>query len=286
VLASQGNDYQALMNRGKAFLLFWDRLSLNQGGVLDNATTDFESASKLQPNDPQALFYLGLTQSLKKDPNYRVAYQNAIAVYLDEKTSVELLDIDFPILVHLAASLVKIDRLDQENFEKADRLLKKAQDIKPQSNSLVYNRGSLNAIAGNYRSAIQLFNQVIKDNAKNTSALRSKGFAFLLLGSSYSPDALNAFGMVSQYAPTSLRLASKYIPSLENCLQTAENQQAEQTTNQPRTLLKNSNCSFKLTRDRLQPAVRSIFPNLPVYKCKEYPILAIAQEKSQSRLCD
>lgn len=285
VLASQGNDYQALMNRGKAFLLFWDRIALSPGGVLDTATTDFENASKLQPNDPQALFYLGLTQSLKKDPNYKVTYQKAIALYLDDKTSVQVSDIDFPILIHLAASLVKIDRLSQEDFEKADRLLRKAQDIKPQSNSLVYNRGSLNAIAGNYRGAIQLFNQVIKDNSKNTSALRSKGFAFLLLGSSYSPDALNAFANASQYS-SDTRLISRYIPQLKNCLQTADNQQTEQTINQQKTSLKNSACKLTLTRDRFQPTIRSIFPNLPVYKCKEYPILAIVQEKSQSRLCD
>ncbi|MGV0024909.1 protein kinase domain-containing protein [Phormidesmis priestleyi] len=224
VLKNQGNNYQALMNQGKAYLQFWDPASLNQGGALNKATTAFENASKLHPHDPQSLFYLGLSQSLKEDPNYKTVYQKAIALYLDEKDPVEVSDIDFPVLVHLAASLIETDYLSQEDFEKADQLLKKAQNIKPQSNSLVYNRGSLNAIAGNYRGAIQLFNQVIEDNTKNTSALRSKGFAFLLLGSSYSLDALNVFKEIPQYSHDTLRLVFKYIPQLENCLQTAKNQ--------------------------------------------------------------
>jgi serine/threonine protein kinase len=287
VLVSQGNDYQVLMHRGKAYLQFWDPTSHNQGGVLDNAVNDFENASKLQPTNPQALFYLGLARSLKQDSNYKAAYQTAIALYLDEKTPVEVSDLDFPILVHLAASLIEPNRLSQEDFEKADRLLKKAQDLNPSSNSLIYNRGSLNAIAGNYREAIHLFNRVIQDNAKNTSALRSKGFTYLLLGSSYSPDALDTFAKVAQHSPSSFQLVSKYVPGLKNCLKINEANQAEQPENPLKpSLQENSACIFQLTRDSLQPDVKSIFATPPVYKCREHPILAIAQEKSQLKLCD
>lgn len=298
VLANQSNDYQALMNRGKAYLQFWNPGSSNQEWILNNAATDFKTASKLRSTDPQALFYLGLAQFLNQNPDYEDTYQGAIDLYLDEKTDGRITDKsskdnDFPILVHLASSLTKPNYLSQENFEKADKLLKKAQDLEPSSNSLIYNRGSLNAIAGNYRNAIQLFDQVTsfdqerKEKVNHPLAARSQGFAYLLLGSSYSSDALKSFAKVSQHSSNDLRLVSKYIPGLTNCLKTVGVNQSKQAENASRSASKrNSACSFELSRDRLQSDFKIIFPTPPVFKCKDHPILKIAQNKSQSKLCE
>ncbi|MBF2027906.1 MAG: AAA-like domain-containing protein [Oscillatoriales cyanobacterium C42_A2020_001] len=289
VLANRNNDYQALMNRGKAYLQFWNPDSPNQGWILNNAAADFETASKLRSTDPQAIFYLGLAQFLNQNPRYENTYSSAINLYLnggtDGRKSNETSNDDFPILVHLASSLIRLNYLSQENFEKADKLLKRAQDLEPSSNSLIYNRGSLNAIAGNYRDAIQLFEQVTsfdqatKQKVNHPLAARSQGFAYLLLGSSYSPDALKSFAATSQRSPNDLQLASKYIPGMKNCLKMTE----DSLKSSPR---QNSACSFELTRDRIQPDLKAIFPTPPVFRCKDYPILKIAQEKSQSKLCE
>jgi len=286
VIASQGNSYQTLMSRGKAFLLSWDPESSRQVGLLDKAVADFATASKLQSQDPQALFYLGLAQALKQDPNHKNAYQGATDRYLNSENATPLSPADFPILVHLATSLVDVNRLAQSDFEKANKLLQKAQELKPDSQSLIYTRGSLNAIAGNYRDAIQLFDQVIQSNSKNTSALRSQGFAYLLLGSAYSEDALNNFQQVNQHAPAQVQLIAQYIPQIRSCLQSLKpnvTDASQPSSKAPAS--SGSGCAIYLTRDQVQPVIKSIFPSLPVYKCEEQPILAIAQEKSQMNLC-
>jgi serine/threonine protein kinase len=280
VIANQPNHYQALMHRGKAYLQFWDPISRDQGEVLDNAESDFTSASQLQSTDPQALFYLGLARHLKQDATYKDAYQQAITLYLNETNPIPTSEIDFPILVHLAFSLIEPKRLSQADFEKADQLLNKAQALKPASNSLIFNQASFNAIAGNYRDAIYLLNQVLQDNPKNTSALRSQGVAYLLLGTFYSPDALTVLAQVNQYNPKHLALVSKYIPALPNCLkQTAQKSNRSSPPQQ-------SACRFELIRDRIQADLNTIFPILPVYPCKAHPILAIAQANRQPKLCD
>jgi tetratricopeptide (TPR) repeat protein len=278
VIARQPNDVQALKNRGQALVLLWKHESADAGKILSRAIEDFQTASKIRSDDPQAFFYLGLAQSLQNSSGYSEPYRQAIALYLDQDPA-NLSDMDWPILAELLSFLINQNPLTQTHYEQASALFEKAQTINPASINLIYNHGSFNARAGNYRDAMQIFrHQVLakETQSQNHRAWISQAFVALLLGRSGFQDALNSFKQALEVEPTD-PLALKYKAELESCL--ASNKLPNQSGA--------ADCPLdKFTPLDLGNAMPTIFPIVPLYSCEQYPVLALAERQDAKPLCE
>jgi serine/threonine protein kinase len=282
VIDRQSNNYSALKNRGKAFLLLWKQESENPDVFLNQAFEDFQKASQLQQQDPQTFFYLGLTQQVQNKPDYKDSYQKAIDLYLQREAS-EIPATDFPILAELGSFLLQGNSYSRVSFQNADAIFQKAREVNPESVSMIYNLGSLNAMSGNYQDAIDAFDQVIERDVQkqNYRGWISRGFASLLLGKKGFKDAQTSFQQALSVKPD-YALARDYNNRIEACLQPASN--SENGTNS--TLTNQPSCTLEnLTTDKLQADFKTIFPIAPVYKCADYPVLTVSKQESVKPLC-
>ncbi|HEY9658607.1 MAG TPA: hypothetical protein V6C65_09165, partial [Allocoleopsis sp.] len=282
VIDRQSNNYSALKNRGKASLLLWKQESENPDVFLNQAFEDFQKASQLQQQDPQTFFYLGLTQQVQNKPDYKDSYQKAIDLYLQREAN-EIPATDFSILAELGSFLLQGNSYSRKSFQNADAIFQKAREVNPESVSMIYNLGSLNAISGNYQDAMDAFDQVIDRDAQkqNYRGWVSRGFASLLLGKKGFEDARTSFQQALSIKP-GYALARDYSNRIEACLQpvsNSENGTNSTPTNQPSCTLEN------LTSDKLQADFKAIFPIAPVYKCADYPVLTILEQESVKPLC-
>ena len=254
-IISRQPESDALKHRGQAALLLWKHESADAKPLLERATVDFQAASKLH-HDPQALFYLGLAQTLQQDPADAETYQQAINLYLEPgRTSTSA---DIPILAELLAFLMR-QPLSQANYEQGEALFQRAKQINPSSINWIYNHGSFNARAGNYREAIRSF-QDLGSAHPNAQFGLSQGFALLLLGRDGFPEALDAFKQVLEIKPTE-PLALAYKSRLEACL--SRNRQIR------------PDCAFNPTPANLGQQFQAVFPILPLYDCQQYPVLRL-----------
>lgn len=279
MLDSEPTNEQALKNRGQALVLLWKHESADAEKILNRAGEDFQAASKIRNSDPQAFFYLGLVQSLQNNPMYLETYRQAINLYLDQNPAA-LSAVDSPILAELISFLINQAPLTQSSYEQADALFDKAQAINPSSINLIYNHGSFNARAGNYRDAIRIFrHEVLASEAQsqNYRAWISQAFAGLLLGQAGFQDALNSFKQALEIKPTD-PLALKYKAELESCLsrQSAKPSGSTQAACELNTL----------TPSDLGNTLQTIFPIVPLYSCQQYPVPAVTQGKNSKPLCE
>ncbi len=285
----------ALKEHGRALLLLWQdyrqRLPKDEADTqLVEAANSFGRATEVLQTDPQAFFYFGLAQSLRTKYNqpveYKKLYRQAIELYLAQEVA-QIPPEDFPILIKLGNFLLEEMPYSQASFEKAAKLFEKAQQVSPTPlASLLYNYGTFQAKAGNYRQAISIFDRVAQENSGNSfgwTALRSKGFVYLLLGKAHQPEAQLAFQMALEKNPQALELKFSN-PALSACL--------SQLTSQPNNRQNSLRCNTDLfTPDRLSADLNVIFPTVPVYQCWEQPVLAIdeprtpEEQKLQPRLC-
>lgn len=275
----------ALKEHGRAMLLLWQDYRKNRPGdeastKLVEAAKSFEQAAEALQTDPQAYFYFGLAQSLRAEYNnqpveYKKLYNRAIQLYLTQDAT-QIPPEDFPILIRLGNFLLQETQYSQEAFEKAAKLFEKAQQVAPNPlASLLYSYGTLQAKAGNYRQAISIFGQVAQENPHNSFgwyALRSQGFVYLLLGKAHQSEAQFAFQTALEKNPQALKLKFSN-PVLSNCL----SQLAPQAGNRTSRLDCNSDL---LTRDRLSTDLNMIFPTIPIYQCRENPVLAIDEPRT------
>lgn len=260
----------ALKNRGQAAALLWKHESADAEKLLEQATADFQAANKLQGDDPQALFYLGLAQALQNDPAHAETYRQAINLYLDPNLAQSnLTATDAPILAELLAFLLR-QPLSQTYYEQGEALLQRASQLSPSSVNLIYNHGSFNARAGNYREAIQIWQQEAVQPPSERFGL-SQGFAFLLLGRDGFPEALDAFKQVLATKPTQ-PLALAYRSQLEACLMPNRQIRAD--------------CQLNLTPADLGQQFPAAFPILPLYSCEQYPVLRLTAAKDRPPICD
>ncbi len=276
VLARNANDDRALKNRGQALLLLWKNESTDADKILNRAITDFQTASKIRGGDPQAFFYLGLAQSLQNDPTYLESYRQAIDLYLDQDPAT-LSEDELPILAELLSFLMHQNPLSQANYEQADALFQKAQSINPTSVNLAYNHGSFNARAGNYRDAIRIFRQEVLSRAaqsQNYRAWISQAFAALLLGRAGFQDALDSFKQALEIKPTDI-LSLDYRRKLEACL----------SRNSTKSNLLPSCELDDLMPQDLSQNFQTIFPIVPLYSCRQYPVLMLSQKQNDKPIC-
>lgn len=284
-ILKHSNDPMALKERGRALLLLWQDYKQNRPGdeaskTLVEASESFEKAAESLQTDPQAYFYFGLAQSLRVKYNsqavdYKSLYSQAIQLYLAEDAT-QIPPEDFPILIKLGNFLLEEDPSAQSAFEKSAKLFEKAQQVTPNLATLLYSYGTLQARAGNYRQAISIFEQVVQENPDNIYgwyALRSQGFVYLLLGEANQKDAKVAFQSALGKEPQALKNLKFSNPDLSTCL--------SQLTSQSSDLQERLPCLFKLlTRDRLYDELDVIFPTIPIYQCRENPVLAIDEERT------
>jgi len=284
VINRQPDHDTALKNRGKASLLLWKHESSDPDAILDKALEDFQQVTELKDQDPQAFFYLGLTQQMKNNPGYKDSYGKAIELYLKQSSN-EIPTNDFPILSELGRILIQDNPYSRENFQNADAILHKAHEVNPESTSIIYNLGSLNASSGNYQDAIDSFDEVIERDLQkqNHRVWISRGFSSLLLGEKGFQDALTSF-QEALNINSSESLAKEYKSKVEACLQ--------QNTNKPErgdsdsTQTNQSSCTMEgLTVDELEAEIQTIFPTVPVYSCDKYPVLSIISKESTKPFC-
>lgn len=271
----QSNNPEFSKNQGKAYLLLWKHESLlnNPNEAKRNlgaAASMFANAVMLQPTDPQALFYQGLTQSFSGDlTSAEQSYRAAVDRYINQNPKLQ--SEDLPILVKLISFLVRENDPTQE-YAKADALFNQAYPLATNSANLIYNHGSLHARAGSYPQALNTFERVIQAEPRSFAAWRSKGFVHLLQGESDYAKAEDSLNQALKLRPND-PYTSAYLTRIKNCISAAK---------QPNRTACNGN---DFTRDRLKPAFEQIFPLLPVYRCDQYPVLGIAENGKGQPLC-
>jgi tetratricopeptide (TPR) repeat protein len=274
IINKQNNDshvyLNALKTRGLVNLLLWKMMSAQD--FLNDALQDFKQASEQPNDDPQIFFYRGLVEFLQNNSAYKEHCYKAIELYRQKRP--EAIKDDFPILVKLGFFLIQDNQYRQRDFTAANLIFQQARDLNPDSLNLIYSQASLNARAGNYRGAVQIFDDLMaaqhhQNSSSNYRAQLSQGFAFLLSGRNGFQEARDALKAVpSDSEPRVRQLASNYGSKLESCLSSTRT------------------CSLDdppLTE--LKPKLDFIFPYLPVYDCKNYPVLRIADQHSHLKLC-
>jgi serine/threonine protein kinase len=276
VTAKNQASSDSLKNRGKAALVLWkSELALGHPDVaknqLNSALAAFQNAAEINAADPQTFFYMGLTQRLLGNTaGYAGAYRQAIGLYANKNTA-SIQQEDIPILVKLANFLSQ----EENDFDNANNILTKAEtkaesvaaDPKDLPRDLIYNQGSLHARGKSYPYARRFFERLVSIEPNNFYALRSLGFVYLLLDQ--TNEAQRAFDQA-------LAVKEKLDGNRNDpyILKTCPN--ANQTQISACKLVKPLDSQLKLISDE-------IFPNQPVYRCEDYPVLAIAEpESSQS----
>jgi serine/threonine protein kinase len=309
LIQGSSNDLGALKSRGQALLLLWKgqktlagQEDLQAKEYLSSAIADFQKANQQDRTDPQALFYLGRAQYLQGDADYEKSYQAAIDLY--RKTPANRIpSADFPILVKLGYFLVQGGNYSYENFEKADEIFDKANQVNPDSKNIIYNRGVLNARAKNYQAATGIFKHLIeKDqtekNQKNYSTLISQGFTYLLSTDRTAADTTSlrkAQESFSEVPNEKLKpLALNYKTQLESCIPELTNPEKTSPPSSRGTSQPNPNnpdrtrhaCTLEsLNLDTLEAQAKDIFRYQVVYPCQDNLVSAIADEVADRSLC-
>ncbi|MBF2047304.1 MAG: AAA-like domain-containing protein [Elainella sp. C42_A2020_010] len=289
ILFIRPNNPPALKEQGRASLILWQHHQ--EKGEQDDATASLVNAKnslaeaiRLDRDDPQSHFYLGLVQYLR-DEDYAVSYQDAITAYLSNAKSNASPE-DFVILMKLATFLIEKADYSQADFNDADALFERAQQIDADSASRLYNHGSLYARAGNYREAINVFERVIQRHPEyRTHALRSMGFVYLLLGESEAQTACRQFTELLKQNNSALNISFKNPRIADYLSQFTQKAVSQTNTSNPNP----ESCQpDSFNRDDLAADFDVIFPMLPVYTCNQQPVLAIAEQAeldARRRLC-
>jgi serine/threonine protein kinase len=276
VIVRNQNDFQSLKNQGKASLLLWkSELALGHPGnaenYLNSAFNAFKRATEIQASDPQSFFYMGLVQRLQGESSaYANAYRQAIDLYAAQSIDAIQKE-DIPILVQLASFLSQ----DENDFDNANNILTKAEAkaeaVAASTKDIIYNQGSLHARGKSYPYARRFFERVVGMEPNNFYAWRSLGFVYLLLDQ--FDDARRAF---DQALTIKAKLDGSRVDPYISKACPIENQPTKST----------SKCTLaNLTDGQFKLMVEKIFPNLPVYRCEDYPVLAIAEKDSTRSLC-
>lgn len=168
---------EAFKNQGKALILLGkSSLELEQDQAakqdLTKAKDIFQNILGVNPEDPQARFYLGLTKQLMKDFSFKNEFNAAITSYLKLQPD-QIQEADYPILAKLAAYLVQKPGqpgYSPENFDKANQLYAKAiakNPAKPYLTNLSYNQGVLNAQTNRLTDAVTILGNASKSDPGN-----------------------------------------------------------------------------------------------------------------------
>jgi tetratricopeptide (TPR) repeat protein len=233
VLKRQPEQAEALINRGKVSLVLWNA-SHNQARI-DSAIADLTQAKVLEPDNPQAAFYLSYLEEfrdivIRKQPkclSVRNRYRDVIRLYQPWD---KLTEADIPIVLELGNFLVNREQEYQTAIKIFDSVIKFAPEtmeawagkataqflakdyfnaqesfnralaLNPNSYKLKYNLGSLWAKLGNYGKASELYAQATKLEPNFAVAWRDLGLS-LYLQDRYQESAL-AFTQII-YRPNS-----------------------------------------------------------------------------------
>ncbi|MGL6341396.1 MAG: tetratricopeptide repeat protein, partial [Waterburya sp.] len=233
ILKKQPKHTEALINRGKVSLVLWNAIH-NQARI-DSAIADLTQAKELEPDNPQAAFYLSYLEEfqdlvIRKQPKclpVRDRYQDVIRLYQPWDN---LTEADIPIVLELGNFLVNREQEYQTAIKIFDAVIKIAPEtaeawagkasaqflamdyfnaqesfkqalaLNPNSYKLKYNLGSLWAKLGNYEKASELYAQATKLEPDFALAWRDLGLS-LYLQDRYQESAL-AFTQII-YRPNS-----------------------------------------------------------------------------------
>jgi tetratricopeptide (TPR) repeat protein len=233
ILENKPEHTEALINRGKLSLVLWNG-SHNQARI-DSAIVDLTKAKELEPDNPQAAFYLSYLEEFKdiiidKQPKclpVRSRYREVIQLYQPWD---QLTEADIPVVLELGNFLMNreqeyqtaikifdaVIKLDPslaeawsgkataqflaKDYFNAQESFKRALTLNPNSYKLKYNLGSLWAKLGNFEKASELYTQATKLEPNFADGWRDLGLS-LYLQDRYQESAL-AFTQII-YRPNS-----------------------------------------------------------------------------------
>jgi tetratricopeptide (TPR) repeat protein len=233
VLKRHPEQTEALINRGKVSLVLWNA-SHNQDRI-DSAIADLTQAKELEPDHPQAAFYLSYLEEfqdlvVRKQPKclpVRNRYREVIQLYQPWD---KLTEADIPIVLELGNFLMNRDQEYQtaikifeavikvnpelmeawsgkgtaqflaKDYFNAQESFNRALALDPNSYKLKYNLGSLWAKLGNYAKASELYAQATRLEPNFAVGWRDLGLS-LYLQDRYQESAL-AFTQII-YRPNS-----------------------------------------------------------------------------------
>jgi tetratricopeptide (TPR) repeat protein len=233
VLKRQPEQTEALINRGKVSLVLWNA-SHNQERI-DSAIADLTQAQELEPDNPQAAFYLSYLEEfqdlvVRKQPkclSVRSRYREVIQLYQPWD---KITEADIPIVLELGNFLMNREQEYQtaiqifeavikvnpelmeawsgkgtaqflaKDYFNAQESFNRALTLDPNSYKLKYNLGSLWAKLGNYGKASELYAQATKLEPNFAVGWRDLGLS-LYLQDRYQESAL-AFTQII-YRPNS-----------------------------------------------------------------------------------
>lgn len=265
-----------LKRKGKALLLL-GKSSQDLGQAEDatkyltDAQKSLQEAVNLDSKNPQVRFYLGLAKQLKKDFSFKEDFKAAIALYLNRDSN-QTQSADYPILAKLAAYLPqepgKHD-YSPKNFSKADQLYKKAIALnsdKLHQVNLAYNQGVLNHRTNHIPEAASILGNASAIDPKNQFPKKYLETCFVNSRLSTSLcEPLYVLPGVAQRFPRERNSNPVGNPISGRNLRR-------------RNLIHRSNSVAANHSTLLSKPTTALLPStLPIYSCKEYPILAIAK---------
>lgn len=214
LIKKQPHNTEALIDRAKVSLVLWNASHHHER--IDSAIADLTQVRELEPDNPQAAFYLSYLQEfqdlvIRQQPKCLPVsdrYQEAIQLYQPwDKT---LAEADIPIVLELGNFLVNREQNYQAAIEIFNAVLKfdpniaqawsgkataqflakdyfnaqasfnRALALNPDSHRLKYNLGSLWAKLGNYDKASELYAQATKLEPNFAVAWRDLGLSLYL----------------------------------------------------------------------------------------------------------
>ncbi|MDX2228223.1 MAG: AAA-like domain-containing protein [Leptolyngbyaceae cyanobacterium bins.349] len=254
-----------LKRRGEALLLLGkSSQDLDQAEdatrYLEQAQKSFQEAVTADPNNPQVRFYLGLAKQLQNHSGFE-EFKAAIALYLGREMD-QIERSNYPILAKLAAYLPQDPtraKFHANNFDQADQLYKQAIALNPDTRyqvNLAYNHGVLNHRTNHIPAAARI------------------------LGTASDLDPNNQFP--KQYLETCFvnnpasqsRCPLPFVATAAS----GNRQQGRGKSQQP---------VAREQRRTVAVAAPPLKDMLPIYSCKDYPVLAIARlgSRNADNLC-
>ena len=278
---------------------------------LESILSDFEAAAAMDDADPQVSFYLGLYADLTNQPETAANHYNK-AIELYSQNSYTPTQADFPILGELGRFLIQqyegrpvlpdefqqvksIYGFAEESLKATNSALPEEVGIIRNQSRIKYNLGILSTRAFSYLEAIENLEEALKLDPGFELAQVALSFTetVVRIGNSQASIAvqdLNAIFnqqsiLVNEYRlllskVTALLLNEQYGEAFAT-IDAADKavvdklpesiKRIRQEWQALRVTIRNP-----LTSSELESILRDLFPDIPVYGCKQYPVLAIA----------
>ncbi|MCG8362458.1 MAG: AAA-like domain-containing protein [Pseudanabaenales cyanobacterium] len=291
---------------------------------LEDILNDFKAAHVIGQNDPQVSFYLGFLEDLRNQSELKIDhYTQAIELYSQNTYPITQADFPilgklgrFLIQQYEGRSVVS-DELKQVQsiYDFAEDALNATNSALPEEGGtnrnqsrIKYNLGILSIRALNYSAADDYLNKAIELDSEFKLAQVARSFTQTFFKTGNSQDSKPTFTKAIQDLNAIFNQQSNQVDAYSLLLGKVTtlilNQQYREgfaaidaadkalTDKLPGSIKRirqeweriRVGINNPLTSDELKFILRELFPDIPVYSCKQYPVLAIAKN-SDNQVC-